>query len=57
MATLKLARAGSGKLVVKLSKSAKAALSRARKVTLLLTTIAADSAGHKVAETTKLTLV
>jgi hypothetical protein len=56
-ATLKLAGAGSGKLVIKLSTSAKAALSKARRITLVLTTTAADATGHKVSKTTTVTLV
>jgi hypothetical protein len=43
--------------VVKLTKGAKAALGKARKVSMVLTTTATAATGHKVSKTTNITLV
>jgi PKD repeat protein len=56
-ATVKFAKAGSGKVAIKLSSKAKKALRAAKSVKLTLVTTATDAAGNKTTKTTKVTLV
>ena len=55
-AAVKITTAGKGKVVVKPSKAARRALSRARTVRLRLVTTAVDAAGNSVSKTSKVTL-
>jgi PKD repeat protein len=56
-ATVKIANAGSGKVVIKLSSKAKKALRAAKAVKLTLVTTATDAAGNRTSKTTKVVLV
>lgn len=56
-ATVKLAKAGKGKVTIKLSGKARKALRAAKSVKLTLVTTATDAAGNKTTKTTKVTLV
>jgi PKD repeat protein len=56
-ATVKLAKAGKGRVAVKLSGKARKALRAAKSVKLTLVTTATDAAGNTTTKTTKVTLV
>jgi PKD repeat protein len=56
-AIVKITKAGSGKVTIKLSSKAKKALRAAKVVKLTLVTTATDAAGNKTTKTTKVTLV
>ena len=56
-ATIRIAKAGSGKVVIKLSSKAKKALRAAKSVKLTLVTTATDASGNTTTKTTKVTLV
>jgi PKD repeat protein len=56
-ATVKIIKAGAGKVVIKLSGKAKRALRAAKSVKLTLVTTATDAAGNRTSKTTKVTLV
>jgi formate dehydrogenase assembly factor FdhD len=56
-ATVKLAKAGKGRVAVKLSGKARKALRAARNVKLTLVTTATDAAGNTATKITKVTLV
>jgi PKD domain len=56
-ATIKIAKAGKGKITIKLSSKAKKALKGAKVVKLTLVTTATDAAGNKTTKTTKVQLV
>ena len=56
-ATIKIAKAGKGKVTIKLSSKAKKALKAAKVVRLTLVTTATDAAGNKTTKTTKVQLV